>query len=72
MERLSNELICFHLAAVDTANESVAPEPKTNKEAINFKEVKRIDAILASLQRKVFQFSQFVFEVIDKVLNSHA
>ena len=38
--------------AVD-ADESVALESKVAKETIDFKEVKRIDHILASLQRKV-------------------
>ncbi|XP_058067644.1 mediator of RNA polymerase II transcription subunit 6 [Magnolia sinica] len=38
---------------VDTENESVSFEPKVGKEAIDFKEVKRVDHILASLQRKL-------------------
>ncbi|KAB2061172.1 hypothetical protein ES319_A10G068000v1 [Gossypium barbadense] len=38
---------------VDTENESEASEPKGGKEAIDFKEVKRVDHILASLQRKL-------------------
>ncbi|XP_039025957.1 mediator of RNA polymerase II transcription subunit 6-like [Hibiscus syriacus] len=36
-----------------TENESETLEPKGGKEAIDFKEVKRVDHILASLQRKV-------------------
>uniref|UniRef100_A0A7N0V0H5 Mediator of RNA polymerase II transcription subunit 6 n=1 Tax=Kalanchoe fedtschenkoi TaxID=63787 RepID=A0A7N0V0H5_KALFE len=39
--------------SVDAENENAAPEPKTGKEIIDFKEVKRIDAILAALQRKL-------------------
>ncbi|KAK9282495.1 hypothetical protein L1049_005414 [Liquidambar formosana] len=39
--------------AVDAKNESVALELKFGKETIEFKEVKRIDHILASLQRKL-------------------
>jgi len=39
--------------AVDSENEGAASESKTGKEVIDFKEVKRIDLILASLQRKV-------------------
>uniref|UniRef100_A0A2N9G1T2 Uncharacterized protein n=2 Tax=Fagus sylvatica TaxID=28930 RepID=A0A2N9G1T2_FAGSY len=35
------------------ADESVALEPKVPKETIDFKEVKRVDHILASLQRKL-------------------
>lgn len=38
---------------VDAESESAALESKAPKETINFKEVKRIDHILASLQRKV-------------------
>ncbi|XP_015889962.2 mediator of RNA polymerase II transcription subunit 6 [Ziziphus jujuba] len=38
---------------VDSENESVALESKVGKEAIDFKEVKRVDHILASLQRKL-------------------
>ncbi|KAE8124492.1 hypothetical protein FH972_019373 [Carpinus fangiana] len=37
----------------DTENESAASESKVVKETINFKEVKRVDHILASLQRKL-------------------
>ncbi|KAE8729089.1 Mediator of RNA polymerase II transcription subunit 6 [Hibiscus syriacus] len=38
---------------VNTENESETLEPKGGKEAIDFKEVKRVDHILASLQRKL-------------------
>ncbi|KAG9456535.1 hypothetical protein H6P81_001043 [Aristolochia fimbriata] len=38
---------------VDTENESTSIEPKSGKESIDFKEVKRVDHILASLQRKL-------------------
>ncbi|KAK9281376.1 hypothetical protein L1049_004276 [Liquidambar formosana] len=38
---------------VDAENESAALELKVGKETIDFKEVKRIDHILASLQRKL-------------------
>uniref|UniRef100_A0A5B7ADQ7 Putative mediator of RNA polymerase II transcription subunit 6 n=1 Tax=Davidia involucrata TaxID=16924 RepID=A0A5B7ADQ7_DAVIN len=37
----------------DAENESAAFESKVGKETINFKEVKRVDHILASLQRKL-------------------
>ena len=39
--------------AVDVENDSTASEPKVAKEAIDFRDVKRIDHIIASLQRKV-------------------
>lgn len=39
--------------AVDAENENADVEPKVGKETIDFKEVKRVDHILASLQRKV-------------------
>ncbi|KAJ4823673.1 hypothetical protein Tsubulata_027672 [Turnera subulata] len=38
---------------VDAENEGVPSEPKPSKEVIDFREVKRIDHILASLQRKL-------------------
>ncbi|XP_047958732.1 mediator of RNA polymerase II transcription subunit 6 [Salvia hispanica] len=38
---------------VDAENESASSEPKVPKETINFKELKRVDHILASLQRKL-------------------
>ncbi|GJT59501.1 mediator of RNA polymerase II transcription subunit 6 [Tanacetum coccineum] len=38
---------------VDPENENTSLEPKAAKEAIDFKEVKRVDHILASLQRKL-------------------
>lgn len=41
------------LFAVDSENDSPASETKPAKEAIDFKELKRVDHILASLQRKV-------------------
>lgn len=46
-------VICLISDAVDYENESVAVESKVAKEAIDFKEVRRVDHILASLQRKV-------------------
>ncbi|XP_042481850.1 mediator of RNA polymerase II transcription subunit 6 isoform X2 [Macadamia integrifolia] len=39
---------------VDAENEGSAIEPKVGKEIIDFKEVKRVDHILAALQRKNF------------------
>lgn len=39
--------------AVDSENEAAAFESKVTKETIDFKEVKRVDLILQSLQRKV-------------------
>ena len=47
------KLFLFIGDAVDSENEDVVPEPKVSKETIDFKEVKRIDHILGSLQRKV-------------------
>lgn len=41
------------MLAVDVENEKTNVEAKSGKEAIDFKEVKRVDHILASLQRKV-------------------
>lgn len=41
--------------AVDAENESTSSEAKATKETIDFKELKRVDHILASLQRKVTQ-----------------
>ncbi|KAL7100027.1 hypothetical protein ACP275_09G123000 [Erythranthe tilingii] len=38
---------------VDAENESTSSEPKAAKETIDFKELKRVDHILASLQRKL-------------------
>ncbi|KAH6773455.1 RNA polymerase transcriptional regulation mediator-like protein [Perilla frutescens var. hirtella] len=38
---------------VDAENESASSEPKPPKETIDFKELKRVDHILASLQRKL-------------------
>jgi len=38
---------------VESENDSQASETKPAKEAIDFKELKRVDHILASLQRKV-------------------
>ena len=47
---------CFLISgSVDSENES--EEVKPAKETINFKEVKRVDHILASLQRKVTFFN---------------
>ncbi|CAK9174527.1 unnamed protein product [Ilex paraguariensis] len=43
---------------VDTENENATLESKAAKETIDFKEVKRVDHILASLQRKVTQMCQ--------------
>lgn len=39
--------------AVDAENESAALDTKVAKETIDFKEVVRVDHIIASLQRKV-------------------
>lgn len=38
---------------MDSENDSPASETKPTKEAIDFKELKRVDHILASLQRKL-------------------
>ncbi|KAL2454080.1 Mediator of RNA polymerase II transcription subunit 6 [Abeliophyllum distichum] len=38
---------------VDVENENTAPESKVTKETIDFKELKRLDHILASMQRKL-------------------
>lgn len=43
--------------AVDSENEAAAFESKVTKETIDFKEVKRVDHILQSLQRKVIMHS---------------
>lgn len=43
----------FPSDAVDAENENPALESKVGKETIDFKEVMRVDQILASLQRKV-------------------
>ena len=39
--------------AVETESDAAASESKTQKEAIDLKELKRIDHILSSLKRKV-------------------
>lgn len=39
--------------AVDSESESASLEPKIGKEMIDYKDVKRVDHILAALQRKV-------------------
>lgn len=46
--------LCLFPNTVDTENESASSEPKAAKETIDFKELKRVDHILASLQRKVY------------------
>ncbi|KAL2539166.1 Mediator of RNA polymerase II transcription subunit 6 [Abeliophyllum distichum] len=43
-------IFCY---AVDVENENTATESKVNKETIDFKELKRLDHILASMQRKL-------------------
>lgn len=48
-------LSCVSSGTVDAENESTSSEPKAAKETIDFKELKRVDHILASLQRKVKQ-----------------
>ncbi|KAG6428930.1 hypothetical protein SASPL_106969 [Salvia splendens] len=52
---------------VDAENESASSEPKAPKETINFKELKRVDHILASLQRKIGSrlFSSFGISPFD-------
>ncbi|KAG6425885.1 hypothetical protein SASPL_110093 [Salvia splendens] len=55
-ELLYFDLVVFTFAfpeTVDAENESASSEPKAPKETINFKELKRVDHILASLQRKL-------------------
>lgn len=47
----------FSSDAVDSENENAPLDSKVGKETIDFKEMKRIDHILASLQRKVAMFS---------------
>jgi len=44
---------CVSSGLVDSENETTLPEPKAAKETIDLKEIKRVDHILASLQRKV-------------------
>lgn len=44
---------CVSSWSVDSENETTIPEPKAAKETIDLKEIKRVDHILASLQRKV-------------------
>lgn len=61
--------ICAVGDAVDSENENAVVESKASKEPIDFKEVKRIDHILASLQRKVLdpknnQADFFVFKSV--------
>ena len=46
-------LVFLIFGLVDSENETAIRESKANKETIDFKEVKRVDHILASLQRKV-------------------
>lgn len=46
---------------MDSEDESASQEPKAAKETIDFKEVKRVDHILASLQRKVNPAFFFLF-----------
>lgn len=48
--------IFIFFCLVDTENESATLVPKAPKETIDLKEVKRIDHILASLQRKVMSY----------------
>lgn len=43
----------FFLDTVEPENDNASSEPKPPKETIDFKELKRVDHILASLQRKV-------------------
>lgn len=50
--------VLFHYAAVDAENEGATVDSKPVKETIDLKEVKRVDLILASLQRKVTLFSE--------------
>ncbi|PNX73955.1 mediator of RNA polymerase II transcription subunit 6-like protein [Trifolium pratense] len=42
----------FPYILFDSENETTIPEPKAAKETIDLKEIKRVDHILASLQRK--------------------
>lgn len=51
LSRLTSRV--FFFGTVDAENESASSEPKAAKETIDFKELKRVDHILASLQRKV-------------------
>ena len=44
---------CVSSGLVESENETTIPEPKAAKETIDLKEIKRVDHILASLQRKV-------------------
>lgn len=45
--------------SVDSEKETTLPEPKAAKETIDLKEIKRVDHILASLQRKVSCYTTF-------------
>ncbi|KAI5660592.1 hypothetical protein M9H77_29385 [Catharanthus roseus] len=51
LELFSEEL--FLIDAVDSENETAASDSKAIKETIDFKEIKRVDHILASMQRKI-------------------
>lgn len=62
---LSLQFFCL----VDTENESATLVPKAPKEIIDLKEVKRIDHILASLQRKVmFDCTTFLYSIMNTPL----
>lgn len=51
------------LVAVDNENDGASLDSKAGKEIIDFKEVKRIDHILANLQRKVTLKSKIISHV---------
>lgn len=55
----------------DSENENVSLEPKAAKETIDFKEVKRVDHILASLQRKV-NHTLFIFIFLHNYIFSNS
>lgn len=48
-----NWIVILLAGSADSENETALLESKTAKETIDIKEVKRVDHILASLQRKV-------------------
>lgn len=54
-----NWIVFLLSGSVDTEKETTVPEPKAAKETIDLKEIKRVDHILASLQRKVSWYTTF-------------
>jgi hypothetical protein len=50
---LKMRLISYYCIAADADSESVSSDSKPQKEAVNIKELKRVDHILGALGRKV-------------------